>query len=264
MKHFWGMVFFCFFSFFFFHHSQSLCIWFLDLVIHWMCLAIWTCINSHTHTHTQTLMNPDTAEQLVFLYFQKKKGILLSAYFVWFSYASIHQSILACSNGPGQCFSSSEETFGTVSLVILFLYTWNDLKWMQSFKNQNKLKSLHCTGIHTPVQTSHLLEIHSFEGESCLPLWMSARQRQPTGVPPWICHSYRYTLSACRSSAFIITALTKHSPPSGWYSLKTNLNFSILKLQRKTLVIRPKIIIAFFFVEQLFVHTTHLSSCWFS
>ena len=159
-----------FFSFFFFHHNQSLCIWFLDLVIHWMWLAIWTDTNSHTHALTQTQMNPDTVEQLVFLHLQKRKDILPSAYFVWFFYASIHQSILACSNRPGQYFSSSEETFWTESLVILFLHTWNDLKWMQRFKNQNKFKPFHCAGIQTPLPANHFLEIHSFKGEGCLPL----------------------------------------------------------------------------------------------
>lgn len=42
-------------------------------------------------------MNPDTVEQLAFLHFQKKKGIIPSACFIWFSYTSIHQNILACS-----------------------------------------------------------------------------------------------------------------------------------------------------------------------
>lgn len=154
--------------------------------------------------------------------------------------------------------------------MILFLHTWNDLRWMQSFKNQKKFKTLHCAGIHTPTPTNHFLQIHCFKGEGCLPLWMSASQRQPARIPPWICCSYKYVLSACRSFAFIVTPLlnscrsllTKHSPPSGWRLVKKNLqSFLFQNYKENTCVIRAKIVISFSFLEQFSVDTIHLSSC---
>lgn len=144
------------------------------------------------------------------------------------------------------------------SLVILFLHTWDDLKWKQRFKNQKKFKPLHCTGIHITVPTNRSLEIHSFKGEGRLPLGcLPSRGNQQGYYHGYAIHTgmhyqlvdplpsqslHHWSHAGCCSSSIL------HLQDGTWWKKKSSHLF-YFKLKRKSMI-WAKFVISFCFVEQ--------------